>query len=170
MSVTVRGGVGTTLTDHAAGIDTDGRDDGDGVDSALTAATVGGSDAVTVLVHAGHNDAQVSGGDPRVSIDAFRAAAARLDDALRADDRVAKHAFVGLLPLLDVDGGVGFSAAQPDRSLAFDDTLAATVDTHVPVAEPAESWRDHTLDGVHPAPAGHETVASAAVDWVTDEL
>lgn len=163
LSVTVRGGVGTKLTEHAAGTG-----DGGDLDGALAAAAAaGGSGGVTVLVHAGHNDAQVGGdGDPRVSTDAFRTAAARLDDALRADDRVARHAFVGLLPLLEIEGGVGFGAAQPDRGLAFDDALAATVDTHLPVAEPVEAWRDRTLDGVHPAPAGHEAVASAVADWL----
>lgn len=153
VSVTVRGGVGTTLTDHAA--DT---------------ATAGDSGEVTVLVHAGHNDAQVGGdGDPRVSVDAFRAAAARLDAALSAADRVTSHAFVGLLPLLDVAGGVGFSAAQPQRALAFDDALAAAVDTHLPVARPIDAWRDRTRDGVHPTPTGHQAVASTVADWLAGE-
>lgn len=139
VSVTVRGGVGTTLTDHAA--DT---------------ATAGDSGEVTVLVHAGHNDA-------------FRAAAARLDAALSAADRVTSHAFVGLLPLLDVAGGVGFSAAQPQRALAFDDALAAAVDTHLPVARPIDAWRDRTRDGVHPTPTGHQAVASTVADWLAGE-
>ena len=53
-----------------------------------------------VLVHAGHDDAQLGGGDPRVPEKRFRAAAAELDERLAASAAVARHAFVGLVPLL----------------------------------------------------------------------
>jgi len=130
---------------------------------ASLADALGGVDAGVVLVHAGHNDAQVSGGDPRVSREAFRRAAADLDAALStAADR---HAFVGLVPLVDV-GAVPFADAQPERSLAYDEALAEAVAAHVPLPRPPERWRGLTADGVHPAGAGHAAVADRVAAWL----
>jgi lysophospholipase L1-like esterase len=121
-----------------------------------------------VLVHAGHNDAQLSGGEPRVPIDRLRAAAARLDGTLADHDAVDRHAFVGLVPLLP-DRGVPFDDAQPDRSLDYDDALAETVATHLTVARPVGEWDERTADGVHPNEAGHAYVAARVAAWLADD-
>ena len=121
-----------------------------------------------VLVHAGHNDAQLGGGDPRVPEKRFRAAAAELDERLAASAAVTRHAFVGLVPLLPLDDPetVPLSDAQPARSLDYDDALAAAVETHLSVAQPVEAWHDRTADGVHPGDAGHAHVADRVADWL----
>ena len=121
-----------------------------------------------VLVHAGHNDAQLGSGDPRVPQGRFRAAAAELDERLAASTAVARHAFVGLVPLLPLDdpGTVPVSDAQPARSLGYDDALGAAVETHLPVARPVEAWHDRTADGVHPDDAGHAHVADRVAGWL----
>jgi lysophospholipase L1-like esterase len=121
-----------------------------------------------VLVHAGHNDAQLSGGDPRVTKGLFRDAAADIDRALASRPAVDRHAFVGLVPLLRVDrpGAVPFGETQPDRSLAYDDILAETVTDHVPVARPVDDWVDRTEDGVHPNETGHAFVAERVAGWL----
>lgn len=121
---------------------------------------------VCVVVHAGHNDAQLSGGEPRVPEGEFRHAATELDRTLAAHDAVAWHGFLGLVPLLSVPGGVGFDDAQPDRSLVYDDALAAAVGSHRAVARPVTAWRDRTADGVHPNERGHDHLAAVVADWV----
>jgi lysophospholipase L1-like esterase len=125
-------------------------------------------DETVVLIHAGHNDAQLRGGAPRVPESRFRDAAAALDR--RRGDRVDvdRHAFVGLVPLhrLDAPGSVPFDGSQPGRSLAYDDALAASVTTHLPVARPVDDWRDRTTDGVHPNEAGHAFVAGRVAGWL----
>ncbi|MFC7136985.1 hypothetical protein ACFQRB_11955 [Halobaculum litoreum] len=117
--------------------------------------------SLTVLVHAGHNDAQLREGAPRVDPAAFRDAAGALDRRLDAHPAVDRHLFVGLVPLLPSDrpGAVPFADAQPARSLAYDDLLAWTVAEHVPLARPVSAWRDRTVDGVHPTGDGHGYVA-----------
>lgn len=124
-----------------------------------------------VLVHAGHNDAQLSGGEPRVPETTFRDAAADLDAFLDADARVDRHAFVGLVPLLRLDrpGSIPFDESQPDRSLAYDDALAAVVATHLPVARPVDEWLGWTEDGVHPNDAGHAFIAERVEAWLAGE-
>lgn len=121
-----------------------------------------------VLVHAGHNDAQLSGGDPRVTAATFREVAADLDRRLGDAPDVTRHAFVGLVPLLPLDreDAVPFSAEQPDRSLRYDDLLAERVATHLPVARPVDDWHDRTADGVHPNGAGHAFLADRVAQWL----
>lgn len=133
-------------------------------------AVLDGADGVTVLVHAGHNDAQLSGGEPRVSEARFREAAATLDQTLADHPAVDRRAFVGLVPLLRLDApdSVPFAEVQPERALAYDDLLAEAVDSHVPVARPTAAWRDRTVDGVHPDDAGHAAVAERVAAWLTD--
>ena len=125
-------------------------------------------EGAVVLVHAGHNDAQLGGGDPRVPEARFRAAAAELDERLAASAAVARHAFVGLVPLLPLEDpeAVPLSDAQPARSLDYDDALATAVETHLPVARPVGAWHDRTADGVHPDDAGHAHVADRVADWL----
>ncbi len=150
-TVARHGDVGTTLASLA--------------DAAPEAVADADGAPLVVLVHAGHNDAQLSGGDPRVTVERFRTAAASLDRALAAADAVDRHAFVGLVPLLDV-GAVPLSDAQPDRALRYDAALAGAVDTHLPVAEPVDDWDERTVDGVHPDAAGHEYLARRVADWL----
>lgn len=147
-TVAVRGHVGTSL---AALADDPPTAAGDNADRRL------------VLVHAGHNDAQLSDGDPRVPLARFRAAATSLDRTLAAADGVDRHAFVGLIPLLDV-GAVPFADVQPDRALRYDAALSDAVDTHLPVAEPVGAWRERTVDGVHPDGDGHAHLARRVAD------
>lgn len=150
-TVSCHGDVGTTLADlSTAAPEVPADHDGD---------------RPTVLVHAGHNDAQLSGGEPRVPVERFRAAAAALDRALAGADAVERHAFVGLVPPLDV-GAVRFADDQPDRALRYDAALAEAVDVHLPVAEPVADWRERTVDGVHPDAAGHAYVARRVADWL----
>lgn len=157
----VRGDTGTTLASLA--------DDAEAhLDAALeelsTLAVLSTADPrVVVLVHAGHNDAQLSGGEPRVSETAFRHAATLLDRALADHPAVARHGFVGLVPLLP-DHQVPFADAQPARSLTYDDALADSVATHYPVARPVGDWHDRTADGVHPEGAGHAVVARTVAE------
>jgi lysophospholipase L1-like esterase len=149
----VVGDIGTHLADHA--------------DSSREAVAANAdADRLVVLVHAGYNDAQLSGGEPRVPDAEFRSAAASLDDALAADGRVDRHAFVGLVPLLGARGGVSFADAQPERGLAYDDALADTVSDHVPVARPVDDWEGYTTDGVHPTADGHRRIAAAVAGWL----
>lgn len=152
--VDVRGSMGVSLASLADGLS----------DHLADAAT----DSLTVLVHAGHNDAQLSGDDPRVTKETFRDAATEIDRTLASRPAVDRHAFVGLVPLLRVDrpGAVPFDEAQPDRSLAYDDILAETVADHVPVAHPVDDWVDRTEDGVHPNEAGHAFVAERVAEWL----
>jgi len=150
--VTVRGGTGTTLAALAAEAD-------------QRIESVAESERIVALVHAGHNDAQLSGGDPRVSLEEFRTAAARLDERLAADPAVDRHAFVGLVPLLP-GHDVPFADAHPERSLAYDDALEETVDTHLGVARPVTAWADRTADGVHPDGDGHAAVARRVAAWL----
>ena len=163
----VHGSMGTTMVDLADGtaaalretLSREGRDD----------AGSGSEREAVALVHAGHNDAQLSGGDPRVTEAAFRAAARTVDERLADAAAVDRHAFLGLVPLLSLaSGGVGFSEAQPDRALAYDRTLGDAVATHLPVAEPVEAWRDRTADGVHPNEAGHAALADRVTAWLED--
>ncbi len=150
-AVAVEGGMGTALVDL--------------VDRAET--WLDEHDPAVVLVHAGHNDAQYGGGEPRVTLDEFRAAATDLDAALAGRPGVARHAFVGLVPLLP-GVGVPFDERQPGRSLTYDDALADAVGEHVPVARPVEAWRDRTEDGVHPNDAGHAFVAERVATRLRD--
>ena len=161
----IHGSMGTTMVDLADGTAAALREALPGEDRE---GTPGGSGRGTVaLVHAGHNDAQLSGGDPRVTEAAFRAAARTVDERLADAAAVDRHAFVGLVPLLSLaSGGVGFSEAQPDRALAYDRTLGDTVATHLSVAEPVEAWQDRTVDGVHPSEAGHATLADRVTAWL----
>lgn len=122
------------------------------------------TDCVAV-VHAGHNDAQTAGGEPRVPRERFRAAATTLDDALAAHPGVERAAVLGLVPLLP-GVGVPFGDDQPARSLAYDDDLAGTVRTHLPVARPVARWHSLTADGVHPGPAGHAVLADRVGAWL----
>ena len=155
LPVVVRGDTGTTLASLAG-------DAAAHLDAAL--AELAATDPqVVVLVHAGHNDTQLSGGEPRVSETEFRHAATLLDRALADHPAVARHGFVGLVPLLP-DHGVPFADAQPARSLTYDDALADSVATHVPVARPVGDWHDQTADGVHPDGEGHAAVAKAVAD------
>lgn len=160
-TVEVRGGMGTTLPAVAASL----AEWLDGVVPGGNAAASGGS--VVVLVHAGHNDAQLSGGEPRVTETAFRDAAVEVDRTLSTHPAVVTRAFVGLVPLLPLaePGTVPFADAQPDRSLQYDETLAETVDDHVPVARPVDDWRDRTTDGVHPDETGHAFLAERVASW-----
>jgi len=162
--VAVRGDTGTALADltaeAASHVDELAEERGDEFAEEREGRPV-------VLVHAGHNDAQLSGGDPRVTEARFRAAAAEVDATLAFHPAVDRHAFVGLVPLLP-DRGVPFADVQPERSLAYDDALAETVETHLPVARPVGDWRDRTADGVHPNEAGHAFVARRVAEWVDD--
>jgi len=153
----VHGSMGTTMVDLA-----------DGTAAALREALPEDGEAVA-LVHAGHNDAQLSGGDPRVTEAAFRAAARTVDERLADAAAVDRHAFLGLVPLLSLEsGGVSFSEAQPGRALAYDRALGDAVATHLPVAEPVEAWRERTADGVHPNEAGHAALADRVTAWLED--
>lgn len=160
-TVEIRGGMGTTLPEVAASL------------AGWVDAVVPGADAeasggsVVVLVHAGHNDAQLSGGEPRVSEAAFRDAAVEIDRTLSTHPAVVARAFVGLVPLLPLaePGTVPFTDEQPDRSLRYDETLAETVDQHVPVARPVDEWRERTADGVHPDGTGHAFLAERVASW-----
>jgi lysophospholipase L1-like esterase len=154
--VRVHGGMGTALVDLAADIE-------------ATLAEHADAGPLVVLVHAGHNDAQVSGGEPRVTEAAFREGAAALDGALGPHPAVDRHAFVGLVPLLPLDepGCVPFADGQPARGLAYDDALGEAVETHLPVARPVADWRERTADGVHPNGAGHAAVAETVASWLT---
>ena|GEM_PF-2121798 len=156
--VVVRGDTGTTLASLA--------DDADAHLDAALAELRAADPSLAVLVHAGHNDAQLSGGDPRVSETEFRHAATLLDRALADHPAVVRHGFVGLVPLLP-DHRVPFADAQPARSLTYDDALADSVATHVPVARPVGDWHDRTVDGVHPDGEGHAVVAAAVGDLLT---
>jgi len=152
------GGMGTalaTLPDRATVLDEHARQ---------------GTDLV-VLVHAGHNDVQLSGGEPRVPEDAFRAAAATLDRTLADHPAVTRHAFVGIVPLVPLDrpGAVPLSDAQPERSLSYSDVLAETVTDAVPVERDPDRWREWTVDGVHPAGEGHDAIARSVAAWLTGE-
>ena len=154
-TVQVHGSMGTTMADLA-----------DGTAAVVREALPEDGEAVA-LVHAGHNDAQLSGGDPRVTEAAFRAAARTVDERLADAAAVDRHAFLGLVPLLSLaSGGVGFSEAQPDRALAYDRTLGDAVTMHLPVAEPVGAWRDRTVDGVHPNEAGHAALADRVTAWL----
>ena len=155
-TVDVRGGMGTALADLAAEVDAIPADPDD-------------AESLLVLVHAGHNDAQLRGGEPRVAEAAFREAAATLDGALAAHPAVARHAFVGLVPLLprDEPGSVPFGDEQPARALAYDDALGETVATHLPVARPVADWDERTADGVHPNGTGHAAVAERVAAWLS---
>jgi len=136
-------------------------------DAVARAAT---ADRLTVLVHAGHNDAQLRDGTPRVEKPAFGRAARDLDRTLAAAPAVDRHAFVGPVPLLRLDepGSVPFDGAQPDRSLAYDELLADAVATHVPVARPVSAWRERTVDGVHPNAEGHRRIAERVAAALTE--
>lgn len=124
----------------------------------------GRTDCVAV-VHAGHNDAQTAGGEPRVPRERFRAAATTLDDALAAHPGVERAAVLGLVPLLP-GVGVPFGGDQPARALAYDDDLAGAVRTHLQVARPVTRWHSLTADGVHPGPAGHAVLADRVGAWL----
>ena len=161
LPVVVRGDTGTTLASLADDAETH-------LDVALeelsTLAALSTADPrVVVLVHAGHNDAQLSGGEPRVSETEFRHAATLLDRALADHPAVTRHGFVGLVPLLP-DHRVPFADGQPARSLTYDDALADSVATHYPVARPVGDWHDRTADGVHPEGAGHAAVARTVAE------
>lgn len=134
-----------------------------------------------VLVHAGHNDAQLSGGQPRVSEAEFRETAIELDARLADSAVVDRHAVVGMVPLLPLDrpGTVPFGDEQPTRGLGYDDLLAGAVDTHLRVVSDADTatrsapstladWREWTTDGVHPGPAGHDFLARHVAGWLTE--
>lgn len=157
-AVTVVGGMGRSLATLT--------DDRDGL--LAVSGRERGVDETVVLVHAGHNDAQVSGGTPRVDEAAFRSAASTLDAFLTDHTGVDRHAFVGLVPLLRLESstGVPFDECQPGRSLAYDDLLAAAVGTHLPVARPVDAWTDRTEDGVHPNDAGHAFLAERVAEWL----
>lgn len=150
-----------TAGDHAlAAIDeSDAADGSDAADESNAP-----DESVTLLVQAGHNDCQLSGGEPRVSLDAFAATASELDERLAAHDRVARHAFVGLVPM-GLREGVPFGGAQPARSHEYDDRLAATVSTHLSIRE-ATDWADATVDGVHPNDRGHAVIADRVSRWL----
>jgi lysophospholipase L1-like esterase len=182
--VTVDAGTGRTLRDCA---------------DRLTAGALGaqfdpGGDAAetgdhVVLVHAGHNDAQLSGGDPRVSEAEFSGTATELDARLAGTDCVDRHAFVGMVPLLPLDrpGTVPVGDEHPARALAYDDLLAETVGTHLRVVSGGEAdagrddrpggktgvpastlddWHEWTADGVHPGPTGHQFLARQVAGWL----
>ena len=151
----VHGSMGTTMVDLA-----------DGTAAVLRDVLSENGEAVA-LVHAGHNDAQLSGGDPRVTEAAFRAAARTVDERLADAAAVDRHAFLGLVPLLSLaSDGVSFSDAQPDRALTYDWALGEAVATHLPVAEPVGGWRERTVDGVHPNEAGHAALADRVMVWL----
>jgi lysophospholipase L1-like esterase len=139
------------------------------------------SEERVVLAHAGHNDAQLSGGEPRVTETEFRETATELDARLADSDWIDRHAFVGMVPLLPLDrpGTIPFGDEQPARGLAYDDLLAGVVGVHLRVVsagddasgrEPPtlDDWREWTSDGVHPGPAGHDFLARRVVEWLTE--
>ncbi|MEZ3143095.1 SGNH/GDSL hydrolase family protein [Halobaculum sp. MBLA0143] len=154
------GSTATTLAEHAETVEEHLAETVAAVDTA--------EPRLCVVVHAGHNDAQLSDGAPRVSEGEFRHAAAELDRTLANHDAVGWHGFLGVVPLLSVTGGVGFDDAQPGRSLLYDDAIHATVADHRAVARPVEAWHDRTTDGVHPNEAGHEHLAAVVTEWVDD--
>ncbi|MFC5366275.1 SGNH/GDSL hydrolase family protein [Salinirubrum litoreum] len=155
----------------------------------------GGVDAETwsddeervVCVHAGHNDAQLSGGEPRVDESEFRETATELDARLAGSEIIDRHAFVGTVPLLSLDrpGTVPFGDEQPARGVAYDDLLAGAVAVHLRIVtgerddtetdrretagelSTLDDWRDWTADGVHPGPAGHDFLARRVAGWLT---
>jgi lysophospholipase L1-like esterase len=153
-----------------------------------TAAVEADADALAVLVHAGHNDAQLGTDGPRTIEEAFAGAARAVDGRLRRDGRVDAAAFVGLVPAIPDVGVPLDGSAQPARSLAYDRLLAGAVDEHRPVVAPGadgpvpggeksvaegegsaptvEEWHDLTADGVHPSAAGHERVATRVAAWL----
>jgi lysophospholipase L1-like esterase len=182
--VTVDASTGRTLRDCAdrltadrlAGLFADERDSGECI----------------VLVHAGHNDAQLSGGEPRVGEREFRATATELDARLADSDRIDRHAFVGMVPLLPLDrpGTIPFGDEQPARGQAYDDLLAETVGTHLRIVagergekegdeserderdvgselSTLDDWHEWTADGVHPGSAGHDFLARSVSGWPT---
>lgn len=107
---------------------------------------------VVALVQAGHDDAQLSGGAPRVPLSAFAEAATRLDERLTDADGLLVGAVVGLVPLLP-DHSVPFSGDQPGRGLEYDRALADVVTNHIRVvgdSGPTEldDWPRLTADGV----------------------
>jgi lysophospholipase L1-like esterase len=122
----------------------------------------------TVFVHAGHNDAQLSDDAARVSPERFRDASATLDRWLTDEPSVDNHAFVGLVPLLDLDEpeSVPFADAQPGRSRRYDNRLADAVSTHVGVVASPPDWEARTVDGVHPNGAGHSAIADRVLAWL----
>lgn len=125
------------------------------------------SPSVTVLVQAGHNDCQLSGGEPRVSLDRFGETASEVDERLAAHDAVSRHAFVGLVPM-GLSAGVSFGGDQPARSRRYDERLAARVASHVSVADATE-WAAATVDGVHPNAVGHGAIADLVCAWLDGE-
>lgn len=133
-TVAVHGGRGVSLASLASDV-TSGE---------LAIATKNGRESDHVgVVHAGHNDAQLSGGEPRVTEPEF-VEAARLDAFLDSHQGVDRHAFVGLVPLLRLDRpeSVPFDESQSARSLAYDEALAEVaeaVDTHLTEARPVEA-------------------------------
>jgi lysophospholipase L1-like esterase len=127
--VTVDASTGRTLRDCADRL---------GTDALAERFESGDADAAAdrvVLVQAGHNDAQLSGGDPRVTETDFRETAAALDARLAGAAAIDRHAFLGMVPLLPLDrpGTIPFGDEQPDRGLAYDDLLAGTVGVHLRV-------------------------------------
>ena len=181
--VTVDASTGRTLRDCADRLTADTL--AEQFDSSDDGAGSGGDAAETgdhvVLVHAGHNDAQLSGGEPRVSETEFNETATELDARLADSDRVARHAFVGMVPLLPLDrpGTIPVGDEHPARALAYDDLLAETVGTHLRVVLGGEAdadgapstlddWREWTADGVHPGPAGHDFLAREVARWLGD--
>ena len=170
--VTVDAGTGRTLRDCADRLTADGLAERFESDA---------DDGSVVLVHAGHNDAQLSGGQPRVSEAEFRETAIELDARLADSAVVDRHAVVGMVPLLPLDrpGTVPFGDEQPTRGLGYDDLLAGAVDTHLRVVSDADTatrsapstladWREWTTDGVHPGPAGHDFLARHVAGWLTE--
>ena len=139
-------------------------------DQALAALDASESDVpsgvhgTTVSVQAGHNDCQLSNGEPRVPLDAFAATAREIDARLADDERVARHAFVGLLPM-GLREGVSFAGDQPARSERYDDRLAAAVETHLSIRDAAD-WARATVDGVHPTDDGHAAIADRVRAWL----
>jgi lysophospholipase L1-like esterase len=191
--LTVDASTGRTLRECADRLTADALaeqfDSGD--DGADTGADAAGTGRRVVLVHAGHNDAQLSGGEPRVSEADFRETAAELDARLADSDRVDRHAVVGMVPLLPLDrpGTIPVGDEHPARALAYDDLLAETVGAHLRVVSDDEAdagrgdrpgdgtgsltstladWREWTADGVHPGPAGHEFLARTVAEWLVD--
>jgi lysophospholipase L1-like esterase len=137
-------------------------------EAAAAIAAIEDADELVVLVHAGHNDAQSSGDEPRVPEVEFVAAATGLDGLLSEHRQISRHAFVGLVPLLSLEdpGSVPFSDDQPGRSLQYDRALSGAVETHLELARPVADWRDRTTDGVHPNGAGHAAIADRVATWL----
>jgi lysophospholipase L1-like esterase len=179
--VTVDAATGRSLADCAARLA--GRDLFDGArdEEASGDGTPDDPDDTdrVVLVQAGHNDAQLRDGEPRVPEVEFVETATRLDADLAARPDVNRHAFVGLLPLLPLDrpGSVPFGDEQPERGRAYDHALAEAVATHLPVVSESDEagregslddWTRWTDDGVHPGEAGHAFVASVVAAWLDE--